>query len=118
MTTPPLNASGRPQIRVDGTRANRLEADLIRLEARADAAGVASLEAVFLNWGSRERGQPVDYVHFHQSAIDFGKRLAIAFEVSGQVQTVFDGLITGIGADYPELRPPELGRTNLRERCW
>ena len=34
MTTPPLNASGRPQIRVDGTRSNRLEADLIRLEGR------------------------------------------------------------------------------------
>lgn len=108
MTTPPLNAPGRPQIQVDGTRAERLEADLIRLEARADAAGVASLEAVFLNWGSREQGQPVDYVHFHQAAIDFGKRLSIGFEVTGQLQTVFDGLITGIGAAYPELRPPEL----------
>ena len=33
----PFLASGRPQIKVDGQRAERLEADLIRLEARADA---------------------------------------------------------------------------------
>jgi len=104
----PLITAGRPQIKVDGRRANRLEADLIRLEARADAAGVASLEAVFLNWGSREPGQPVDFVHFDTAAVDFGKRLAIAFTVTGQDVTVFDGLITGIGAAYPELRPPEL----------
>jgi phage protein D len=103
----PLLASGRPQITVDGRRADRLEADLIRLEARADAAGVASLEAVFLNWGSRETGQPVDYVHFHTADLDFGKRLAISFTTGGQAQTVFDGLITGMGAAFPELRPPE-----------
>jgi phage protein D len=104
----PGNVSGRPRIEVDGARAERLEADLVRLEARADAAGVAALEAVFLNWGSRERGQPVDFVHFSRSAVDFGKRLRIAFDVTGREETVFDGLITGIGAAYPELRPPEL----------
>jgi len=108
MSDAPLLASARPQIKVDGRRAERLEADLIRLEARADAAGVASLEAVFLNWGSRESGDPVDYVHFHTADIDFGKRLAIAFTTGGQAQTVFDGLITGMGAAFPELRPPEL----------
>lgn len=104
----PLNRVGRPRVAVDGARSEKLEADLIRLEARADAAGVASLEAVFLNWGSRERGQPVDYVHFRQSSVDFGKRLRIAFAVDGQEQPVFEGLITGIGATFPELRPPEL----------
>lgn len=104
----PLNSSGRPRIVVDGARSEKLETDLIRLEARADAAGVASLEAVFLNWGSRERGQPVDYVHFRRSTVDFGKRLRIAFNVDGQEQPVFEGRITGIGASFPELRPPEL----------
>lgn len=106
--TTPLLVSARPVIKVDGRRVDKLEADLIRLEARADAAGVASLEAVFLNWGSREQGNPVDYVHFDTAEIDFGKRLVIAFTVGGQEETVFDGLITGLGAAYPELRPPEL----------
>ena len=49
----PFLASGRPQIKVDGRRAERLEADLIRLEARADAAGVASPGAIFIKWGTR-----------------------------------------------------------------
>ncbi len=108
MSDAPLLTTARPQIKIDGQRSERLETDLIRLEARADAAGVASLEAVFLNWGSRESGDPVDYVHFHTADIDFGKRLAIDFTTGGQAQTVFDGLITGMGAAYPELRPPEL----------
>ena len=80
----PLNSSGRPRIVVDGARSEKLETDLIRLEARADAACVASLEAVFLHRGSRERGQPVDYVHFRRSTVDFGKRLRIAFNVDGE----------------------------------
>ncbi|HOL65403.1 MAG TPA: hypothetical protein PLB97_08760, partial [Accumulibacter sp.] len=82
MNAATLNVAGRPRLFVDGARSDKLEADLIRLEARADAAGVASLEAVFLNWGSRERGQPVDFVHFRRSSIDFGKRLRIAFAVT------------------------------------
>lgn len=102
----PLFVSARPQIQVDGQRLDALEADLIRLEARADAAGVASLEAVFLNWG--QHGGAVDYTHFDTRQLDFGKRLAIVFNVSGQDTTVFDGLVTGLGAAYPELRPPEL----------
>ncbi|WP_295578930.1 hypothetical protein [uncultured Lamprocystis sp.] len=105
---PELSAAGRPRIQVDGAPAARLEADLIRLEARADAAGVASLEAVFLNWGSREEGKPVDFVHFDRTAIDFGKRIGIAFAVTGAPEPIFEGLITGIGAAYPELRAPEL----------
>lgn len=106
--TPALLASGRPRIDIDGRRADRLEADLIRLEVRADAAGVAALEAVFLNWGNAERGREVDFVHFDTATLDFGKRLAIAFSLGEQTHTVFDGLITGLGAEYPELRPPEL----------
>jgi len=108
MNAATLNVAGRPRLFVDGARSDKLEADLIRLEARADAAGVASLEAVFLNWGSRERGQPVDFVHFRRQTVDFGKRLRVAFSVDGEEQTVFEGPVTGIGASFPELRPPEL----------
>jgi phage protein D len=103
-----LITSGRPWIRVDGERSERLEADLIRLEARSDSQGLARLEAVFLNWGSRDEGDPVDYVHFVRSALDFGSEIQVAFTVSGSEETVFEGVVTGLGAAYPELRPPEL----------
>jgi phage protein D len=108
MSEPELITSGRPRIAINGARAERLETDLIRLEARADGAGLASLEAVFLNWGSREGGTPVDFLHFDRASLDFGAEIRVAFTVAGEEQTVFEGLVTGIGAAYPELRPPEL----------
>ena len=108
MSGPEFNTAGRPRILINGERSERLETDLIRLEARSDCAGVASVEAVFVNWGSREAGQPVDYVHFDRASLDFGATLKVAFTVNGEEQGVFDGLVTGIGAAYPEQRPPEL----------
>jgi hypothetical protein len=107
MSTSELLTSGRPWIRIDGERADRLETDLLRLEVRSDASGLARLEANFLNWDSPTRGDAVDYVHFDRKAIDFGKRVAIAFTVEGREEKVFEGVVTAMGAAYPELRPPE-----------
>ena len=46
MSQTPLMVDSRPQLALDGRRAKRLEADLIRLETHADANGLARLEAV------------------------------------------------------------------------
>ena len=107
MSRTPLMVSSRPQLALDGRRAERLEADLIRLETHADASGLARLEAVFLNWDSRDPSGAVDFVHFDRQAIDFGRQLRVSFVVEQQPQLVFEGLVSGMGADYPELRPPE-----------
>lgn len=107
MSRTPLMVASRPQLALDGRRSERLEADLIRLETHADASGLARLEAVFLNWDSREPGGAVDYVHFDRQAIDFGRQLRVSFAVGQPPQVVFEGLVSGMGADYPELRPPE-----------
>lgn len=107
MTQVPLLVSGRPLLAIDGRRAERLEADLIRLEAHADASGLARLEAVFLNWDSKDPGAEVDFVHFDRQEVDFGRQLRVTFAMEEQPTTVFEGLVTGMGADYPELRPPE-----------
>jgi phage protein D len=108
MTVPESLTAGRPRIRIDGERAERLETDLIRLEAQADARGLARLEAVFLNWGSGQRGRVVDYVHFDRSELDLGSQIRVAFTVNAEEATVFDGRVTALGGVYPELRPPEL----------
>lgn len=107
MSQTPLMVDSRPQLAIDGRRSERLEADLIRLETHADASGLARLEAVFLNWDSKEPGEAVDFVHFDRQAIDFGRQLRVSFAVEQQPRVVFEGLVTGMGADYPELRPPE-----------
>ena len=82
MSGPEFNTAGRPRILINGERSERLETDLIRLEARSDCAGVASVEAVFVNWGSREAGQPVDYVHFDRASLDFGATLKVTDDAS------------------------------------
>jgi phage protein D len=107
MSQAPLMVDSRPQLALDGRRAERLEADLIRLETHADASGLARMEAVFLNWDSRQPGGAVDYVHFDRQAVDFGRQLRVSFAVEQQPRVVFEGLVSGMGADYPEMRPPE-----------
>jgi uncharacterized protein len=107
MSQSTLQVTSRPQLALDGRRVERLEADLIRLETHADTSGVARLEAVFLNWDSKEPGSAVDFVHFDRQEVDFGRQLRVSFAVEEQPAVVFEGLVTGLGADYPELRPPE-----------
>lgn len=105
---PPLLVSARPVLTVDGREEEALMRDLIRLETREDEHGLASVEAVFLNFGVREPGREPGYVHFDRERLDFGKGFAVAFETGGRRETVFEGRITAIGAIYPEQRPPEL----------
>jgi phage protein D len=107
MSQTPLMVDSRPRLALNGRRAARLEADLIRLETHADATGLARLEAVFLNWDSKEPTSKVDFVHFDRQEIDFGRQLRVSFAVESSPQVVFEGLVTGMGAEYPELRPPE-----------
>ena len=107
MSPTPLLVDSRPQLALDGRRAERLEADLIRLETHADSSGLARLEAVFLNWDSKEPGGAVDFVHFDRQEGDFGRQLRVSFAVEEQPRVVFEGLVSGMGADFSELRPPE-----------
>jgi phage protein D len=99
-----LLLSGRPRLLIEGREDTALGRDLIRLETREDAEGVAELEAVFLNFGLGERSSAPGFVHFDAARLDFGKR--IAAEVGGE--TFFEGFIGAIGGLYPEHRPPEL----------
>lgn len=107
MSPTPLLVDSRPQLALDGRRAERLEADLIRLETHADSSGLARLQAVFLNWDSKEPGGAVDFVHFDRQEVDFGRQLRVSFAVEEQPRVVFEGLVSGMGADFSELRPPE-----------
>jgi phage protein D len=105
---PPLLVGARPVISIDGQEDSALMRDLIRLETRADSNGVDELDAVFLNFGAAEGASSPGFVHFDRGRLDFGKSIAIAFNVGGARETVFDGSINAIGALYPEQRPPEL----------
>lgn len=99
-----LLVSFRPRFRIEGQDDTALADSLIRLETREDEAGVAELEAVFLNFGLRSDASAPGFVHFDRRRLDFGKRIAVMIGDTA----IFDGFIGAIGGLYPEQRPPEL----------
>jgi len=101
-------ASGKPVFKVDGQVVAALGTACFRLEATEDDTGLSTLEAVFLNLDRPEEGKPVDFLYFDRKIIDFGKRIEVAFDVTGTPATVFQGIITAIGGEFPEAREPEL----------
>jgi uncharacterized protein len=101
-------ASGQPVFTVDGQVVAALGTGCFRLETMEDDTGLSTLEAVFLNLDHPAEGKPVDFLYFDRKIIDFGKAIAVAFQVSGQPTTVFQGVVTAIGGEFPEAREPEL----------
>ena len=100
--------SGKPVFKIDGQVVNSLGTGCFRMETMEDDTGLASLEAVFLNLDHPDEGKPVDFLYFDRRVIDFGKRIEVTFQVTDTPQTVFQGVVTAIGGEFPEAREPEL----------
>jgi uncharacterized protein len=100
--------SAKPIFKIDGQVNTGLATGCFRLEAIEDDTGLASLEAVFLNLDHPAEGKPVDFLYFDRKLWDFGKKVEVAFQVDTEEKTVFQGLVTAIGGEFPEAREPEL----------
>ncbi len=94
--------SARPTIVVAGEEKPLLAERLLSLDIHETKNGLFGCEAVFGNWG--EVGGRVGFLYFDRKLLDFGKAFAIKLER----ETVFEGRITGLEANFPEGRPPEL----------
>jgi phage protein D len=101
-------ASGQPVFKVDGQDVAALGTGCFRLEAMEDDTGLCSLEAVFLNLDHPAEGKPVDFLYFDGKVLDFGKKIEVGFQVTGTPVTIFQGVVTAIGGEFPEAREPEL----------
>jgi len=110
--------SARPIIRLDGADNDALAQGLLALMVEEATEGLYRCEATFGNWGAR--GDEVDYLYFDRDTLDFGRRLAVRVGEGGTEAEIFDGQITGLEAEYPQARPPEIvvraedGLRNLR----
>jgi hypothetical protein len=97
----------RPTIRVDGTVQDALGDLLLQsLMVEETTRGLFRCEATFLNWGPKNR--EVGFLFFDRDVLDFGKTFAVAFGPPEAAGPVFAGRITGMEAQYPPHRPPEL----------
>lgn len=100
ITPLPMRPS-RPQIHVDGQRADRLESGLISLALEDGVDAMAHAELIFGNWG----GDTPGFQHFGRELLDFGKSIAVKLGTD----TLFEGRISAITADYPDGGPPTIG---------
>ena len=97
--------SSRPVLQVDGSDSATLTDRALSLTVTETTEGMSRCELVVGNWG----GQGADgYVFNDRSTVDFGSRVAVRLGDGDREGTVFDGVITGIEAHYPQDRAPEI----------
>ena len=94
--------SARPVLEIGGERRPLVEAALLTMEIADRVEGMARAEIVLGNWGGADRP---GFKHFDREVIDFGKPVKVT--LAGE--TLFDGRISAITADYPDGGPPSVG---------
>ncbi len=95
-------ASARPAFEVDGRAQPDLAAQMLALDIRDEATGLARCEVEFGNWGLTDGA--VGFRYFDRRLLEFGK----AFVVKLGSDTLFEGRILGLQASFGEGTPPTL----------
>lgn len=103
----PIRAA-RPSISIGGNRQTVLEASLLRYELTDSLDGMAHAELCFGNWGGSDRS---GFQYFDRRLLDFGKELTVSLGDD----SLFEGRISAIAAEYPEAAPPAI-RVHAEDR--
>lgn len=99
--------ASRPTIKIDGVEQRELSESLLQsLLIEETTLGLFRCELRFSNWGAHEAG--VDFYLFDGQIVDFGKEIEIELGPPGSARRVFKGRISGLEAQFPKDRPPEL----------
>lgn len=94
--------SARPTISVAGQDQPQLAQGLLSLLIAENVNGLYRCEAVFSNWGTINNS--IGFLFFGRDLLDFGK----PFQVKLGTDLLFDGLILGMEARFPQGSAPEL----------
>jgi phage protein D len=94
--------AARPTFTIAGREDASLPERLLSLSIVENADGLYRCEAVFGNWGTKDGG--LGFLYFDLRTFDFGKSLKT---VLGR-DTLFEGRITGLEAQFPDGQPPQL----------
>jgi phage protein D len=92
----------RPTISIAGTETPALSGGLLSLLIVENTQGLYRCEAMFGNWGNVQNR--IDFLYFDRSTLDFGKALTVKLGA----ETIFDGKIMALEANFPEGGPPTL----------
>ena len=89
--------SSIPRLFVAGERRQALEAELHTLVVREGVDGLYRCEATFGNWNYNSETREAGFLFFDRRVLDFGKRFVVKLEDD----SVFDGRVTGLEAQFP-----------------
>src|SRR5437762_869963 len=92
----------RPTINLAGQDNPGLAQGLLSLLIVETLSGLYRCEATFGNWGTV--GDSVGFLYFDRQVLDFGK----AFKIKLGTDTLFDGRILGLEAQFPEAQAPAI----------
>ncbi|HNU03283.1 MAG TPA: hypothetical protein PKL67_03950, partial [Anaerolineae bacterium] len=99
--------ASRPTIKIDGRDQRELSEGLLQsLLIEETTLGLFRCEARLANWGAH--ADRADFLLFDGQIVDFGKGIEIELGPPGGTRRVFKGRITGLEAQFPKERPPEL----------
>lgn len=94
--------AARPTIAIGGQEQTELAGGLLSMVIAEDTRGLARCEARFGNWGTKNGS--TDFLYFDRKLLDFGKELAVKLGTD----SLFEGKITALEAQFPEGQAPEL----------
>jgi len=94
--------AARPTILVGGQEKSELAAGLSNLLIVEDTTGLYRCEAKFSNWGTVDN--KINFLYFDRQTLDFGKD----FQVKLGDDSLFNGKIMGLEANYPDGQAPEI----------
>jgi uncharacterized protein len=103
--TPPLY-SARPGVALDGVDKPELSQGLIAALVEETSDGLSRCEVTVGNWGTANGS--VDYLYSDRRLLNFGKLLSVRMGAGDKAAEVFKGRITGLQADFPAARSPEM----------
>lgn len=92
----------RPTIALGTEDDSSLSSHLLGLTIVENVSGLYRCEALFGNWGALNNG--LGFLFFDRKKFDFGKRFRVRL---GQ-DTLFEGRILGLEANFPNGSPPQL----------
>ncbi|HKO99548.1 MAG TPA: hypothetical protein VJU86_21280 [Pyrinomonadaceae bacterium] len=92
----------RPKIVVGGEENAPLAVGLLSLSIVENSSGLYRCEAKFGNWGNKN--STTDFLYFDRRTLDFGKD----FQIKLDTDSIFQGKIMGIEANFPEGQSPEI----------
>lgn len=98
--------SARPDIRVNGEERPELTDGLLNLVVEERREGLYRCEATFGNWGTKNGSMA--YLYLDREVLEFGRPFSVLAGDGDAEAIVFEGRITGLEAQYPQDRPPEI----------